>query len=102
MANIKQICTKCNKNFLIIDQEQEFLKQKGLSLPTNCPTCRQLRRLLLRGGRQLFKTKCQKCNKEIVVSFDPQKVQQSVYCKEDYEKFFMENDLIIKDPLPDI
>lgn len=102
MANIKQICTKCNKNFLIIDQEQEFLKQKGLSLPTNCPTCRQLRRLLLRGGRQLFKTKCQKCNKEIVVSFDPQKVQQSIYCKEDYEKFFMENDPIIKDPLPDI
>lgn len=102
MANIKKACAKCNKDFFIIDQEQEFLKQKGLPLPANCPTCRQIRRLSLRGGRQLFKSKCQKCGKEIVVSFDPQKVQQAIYCKEDYEKFFMENDPIIKDPLPDI
>ena len=102
MANIKQTCAKCNKEFLIIDHEQEFLKQKSLPLPTNCPTCRQIRRLSLRGGRQLFKSKCQKCGKEIIVSFDPQKVKQAIYCKEDYEKFFMENDPIIQDPLPDI
>lgn len=102
MANIKQACKKCNKDFLIIDLEQEFLKQKGLPLPANCPTCRQIRRLSLRGGRQLFRTKCQKCAKEIVVSFDPQKVKQKIFCKEDYEKFFMENDPIIKDPLPEI
>ncbi len=102
MANIKQACSKCKKDFLIIDQEQEFLTQKGLPLPANCPTCRQIRRLSLRGGRQLFKSKCQKCGKEIVVSFDPKKVQQPIYCKEDYEKFFMENDSIIQDPLPDL
>lgn len=102
MANITQTCTKCGKQFLIIDQEQQFLTQKGLSLPTQCPSCRQLRRLSLRGGRQLFKAKCQKCGKDIVVSYDPQKVKQAIYCKEDYEKFFMENDPIIKDPLPEI
>lgn len=78
------------------------MKQKGLPLPTNCPTCRQIRRLSLRGGRQLFKTRCQQCDKEIVVSFDPQKVKQKIFCKEDYEKFFMENDSIIADPLPEI
>ena len=102
MANIKKICSKCNKEFLVIDQEQEFLKQKNLPLPTNCPTCRQTRRLQLRGGRQLFRAKCQKCSKDIVVSFDPQRVKQAIYCKEDYEKFLMENDPIIKEPLPDI
>jgi transposase-like protein len=102
MTNIKKACAKCNKDFLIIDQEQEFLKQKNLSLSTDCPTCRQTRRLRLRGGRQLFKTKCQKCDKEIVVSYNPQKVRQTILCKEDYEKFFMENDPIIKDPLQDI
>lgn len=102
MASLTQTCEKCGKSFLIIDQEQEFLTQKNLPLPKNCPTCRQLRRLNLRGGRQLFKTKCQKCDKEIVVSYDPQKVKQAIYCKEDYEKFFMENDPIIEDPLPDI
>lgn len=102
MANITQVCTRCNKQFLVIDQEQAFLQQKGLAFPTQCPSCRQLRRLSLRGGRQLFKTKCQKCGKEIVVSYDPQKVKQAIYCKEDYEKFFLENDPIIKDPLPEI
>ncbi|MDO8582918.1 MAG: zinc-ribbon domain containing protein [bacterium] len=102
MANVKQTCTKCNKEFLIIDSEQEFLQQKNLPLPSNCPTCRQTRRLSLRGGRQLFKTKCQKCDKEIVTSYDPSKVKQVILCKEDYEKYFEENDPIIKDPLPNI
>ncbi len=102
MTNQTLTCAKCGNKFIVIEQEQKFLSEKNLPLPTNCPSCRQLRRLRLRGGRQLFKTKCQKCNKEIVVSFDPQKVQQPIYCKEDYEKFFMENDPIIKDPLPDV
>lgn len=102
MANITQVCTRCNKQFLVIDQEQSFLQQKGLTFPTQCPSCRQLRRLSLRGGRQLFKTKCQKCGKEIAVSYDPQKVQQAIFCKEDYEKFMIEHDPIIKEPLPDI
>ena len=102
MANITQVCTNCKKQFLIIDQEQSFLNNKGLPFPNQCPSCRQKRRLMLRGGRQLFKTRCQKCNKDIVVSFDPQKVNQPIFCKQDYEQFFMENDPIIKDPLPNI
>lgn len=102
MANITQTCSRCGKQFLIIDQEQSFLQQKSLPLPIMCPSCRQLRRLSLRGGRQLFKTKCQKCGKEIVVSYDPQKVTQQILCREDYGKYFNENDPIIKDPLPDI
>ena len=97
-----QTCNKCGKQFLIIEQEQKFLQQKGLPMPTQCPSCRQLRRLALRGGRRLFKSKCQKCGKEIVVSYDPQKVKQAIYCKEDYEKWSMENDPIIKESLPDI
>lgn len=102
MASMTQTCTKCGKQFLIIDQEQQFLGQKGSSLPTQCPSCRQLRRLSLRGGRQLLKANCQKCQKEIVVAFDPQKVKNQILCREDYEKYFMENDPIIKDPLPEI
>lgn len=102
MANITQACTKCGKQFLVIDQEQAFLKQKDLPLPKMCPSDRQLRRLTLRGGRQLFKTKCQKCGKDIVVSFDPEKAKQAIFCKDDYEKWFMENDPIITDPLPEI
>lgn len=102
MSNITQNCTKCGKPFLIIEPEQKFLQQKGLPLPTVCPSDRQLRRLHLRGVRELFKSKCQKCGKDIVVAFNPEKAKQVIYCKEDYEKFFEENDPIITDPLPEI
>ncbi|HBL51910.1 MAG TPA: hypothetical protein DDZ05_01625 [Candidatus Blackburnbacteria bacterium] len=101
MAAITQTCNKCQKQFLIIDPEQQFLKEKGLPLPLECPYCRQERRLELRGKRQLFKTTCQKCGKNIVVSYDPQKVTNMILCREDYEKHTAENDPIIADPLPE-
>ena len=102
MASITQVCKKCGKKFLIIDQEQKFLSEKNLSLPTQCPTCRQTRRLMLRGERTLYKTKCSKCGKDIVVSYDPNKTSNTILCRKDYNQYFLENDPIIKDPLPDI
>ena len=102
MANQTLTCAKCGNKFLVIEQEQKFLTEKGLPLPANCPSCRQTRRLSLRGGRQLFKSKCQKCNKDIVTAYDPNKVKQMILCKEDYEKYFEENDPIVKDPLPNV
>lgn len=102
MTNQTLTCAKCGNKFIVIEQEQNFLNEKSLPPPTRCPSCRQLRRLSLRGDRQLYKSKCQKCGKGIVVSYNPQKVKQAIYCKEDYEKWFMENDPIIKEPLPDI
>ena len=102
MPNITSTCVKCGKQFLVIEQEQAFLQKKNLPMPKNCPQCRQERRLSLRGGRQLFRTKCQQCGKDIVVAYDPTKVTNKILCKEDYQKFFVENDPIIKDPLPEI
>lgn len=103
MANITQVCTKCNRQYLIIDQEQKFLTDQNLPLPTHCPSCRQLRRLSLRGTeRALYKAKCQKCGKEIVVAFDPQKVTNAIICRQDYDQYFLENDNIIKEPLPEL
>ncbi len=94
-------CTKCSKQFWILDKEEAFLREKGFPNPTQCPACRQERRLSLRGGRALFKTKCQQCGKEIIVSYNPENVKNTILCKEDYEKYFQENDPIITDPLPD-
>ncbi|RJQ25855.1 hypothetical protein C4577_04535 [Candidatus Parcubacteria bacterium] len=103
MAAITQSCAKCGSQFLIIDQEQKFLASKNLPLPKNCPGCRQMRRLMLRGGeRRLYKTNCQQCNKEIIVAYDPQKVTNKILCKQDYDKYFLENDAIIKEPLPEV
>jgi DNA-directed RNA polymerase subunit RPC12/RpoP len=100
MAQIITDCVKCGNKFQILDSEQALLKEKGLPLPTICPPDRQLRRLKFRGGRNLFRTKCSKCGKDIIVSFDPTKVKQQILCKDDYAKYFNENDPIIKDPLP--
>lgn len=101
MASITATCAKCGKQFNIIDQEQKFLTEKGLPFPTNCPPCRQTRRLALRGGRQLFKAKCQKCGKDIITSYDPKTVKQMILCKEDYDQYTSENNPIITDPLPE-
>ncbi len=100
MPNIPQPCQRCQKTFLVIDQEQEFLRKKELPSPVWCPACRQLRRLSLRGGRQLFRTKCQQCQKDIVVSYDPTTVKNPILCREDYDKYFNEHDPIITEPLP--
>ncbi len=102
MAAITQACAKCNKQFLIIDQEQKFLSEKNLALPARCPSCRQTRRLMLRGdARALFKTTCQKCNKEIIVSYDPKRVRNNIFCKQDYERYLSENDVLLNEPLPE-
>lgn len=101
MAAITHICKTCGKHFLVIDREQKFLNEKGLPLPSQCPSCRQTRRLKLRGGRTLFKTRCHKCHKDIIVSYDPATVRNKILCKEDYEQYFLENDPIITDPLPE-
>lgn len=100
MAAITQTCTKCGKQFLVIDAEQQFLAERGIPNPTICPTDRQARRLELRGKRELFKTKCSQCGKDIVVSYDPAGVKTSILCKEDYEKYFEQNDPLINEPLP--
>jgi CxxC-x17-CxxC domain-containing protein len=101
MENKTATCTKCQRQFNIIPAEQEFLQKKGLSLPTWCPGCRQQRRLSLRGQRQLYKAKCGKCGADIVTSFDPKTTKQPIYCRRDYEQYFVENDTIVSDPLPE-
>jgi formylmethanofuran dehydrogenase subunit E len=55
-----------------------------------------------RGERTLYKSKCSKCGKDIVVSYDPKKTSNTILCRKDYNEYFLENDPIIKDPLPDI
>lgn len=101
MVAITQTCSKCQRQFLIIDQEQKFLHDKNLPNPTMCFSCRQERRLALRSERNLYKTNCQKCGKQIIVAFNPSQVQNPIYCKSDIDKYFMENDSIILDPLPE-
>lgn len=96
-----QTCTNCQKQFLVIEKEQKFLMERGLPLPTNCPSCRQTRRLKLRGERVLYKATCAKCAKVIIVTFDPKTAPNQILCRSDYQQYFLENDPIINEPLPE-
>ncbi|MBU0619237.1 zinc-ribbon domain-containing protein [Patescibacteria group bacterium] len=100
MADIKKKCSQCNKDFLVVEPEQKFLKKKGLPLPENCPTCRQARRLALRSQRKLIRAQCDQCNKEFVTTLDPSS-KQKVYCRECYQDYYNKVDPIITDPLPE-
>lgn len=94
MVDITQTCTTCGKNFLIIPQEQEFLKKKNLPLPQLCPTDRQARRLATRGERTLYKTTCQQCGAQTITSYDPAKATSKILCKKCYLDFFEKNELV--------
>lgn len=97
MAEVRQKCKKCGREFLIISQEQKFLKDQGLPFPKNCPTCRQQRRLSLRGSRRLFRTKCQQCGRSIIVSYNPEELKSQILCQTCYNKYMEKTDLLIKE-----
>ncbi len=97
MQPIKATCKMCGSEFWIIPQEQQFLQQMNLPHPTNCPGCRQERRLKDRGERKLYKTTCQNCNKNIIVSYNPQKETRKILCKVCYLDYFEKNPILISD-----
>lgn len=91
---IKTQCEKCNSEFLIINKEIDFYKEKDFPLPKQCPKCRLERRIALRNKKELFGYNCDKCGKDIVIAFDPP-TDQEVYCKECFQAFLQANDCIV-------
>lgn len=90
----KRNCAKCQKEFIIIDQEINFYKDKDYPLPKNCPSCRQKNRMARRNERELYGYECDNCSKQIVVAFDPSGDQQ-IFCKKCYQEYMESNDCII-------
>lgn len=95
MENIKKVCVSCQKEFLVVTQEQEFLAKMGLPHPVKCPPCRQEARLKLRGERRLYRTTCQKCNKSIIVTYDPAKETRQIFCKECYLDYLEKQEITL-------
>lgn len=91
----KKTCKGCGKEFLVIVQEQKFLAKIGLPLPAKCPTCRQIDRLKARGERKLYRTTCQKCGKNIIVTHDPAKEKSQILCKKCYLDYFEKEKILL-------
>lgn len=92
--SLKRKCSNCKEDFLIIEQEEAFYREKDFPLPTECPKCRFKRRMLTRHEREFYAYNCDKCKKDILVAFKPPKGQQ-IYCKECFQKYMQENDCIL-------
>jgi CxxC-x17-CxxC domain-containing protein len=90
----KRNCSKCNEEFLVIDQEEKFYQEKDLPLPEMCPKHRRERRISDRHERELYGYNCDNCKKSIVVAFNPP-ADWTIYCKDCYQKYYSTNDCIL-------
>lgn len=81
------ICTDCNKNYNIVQDEWAFLKKENIPLPRKCPNCRYKRRFNLRPVRKLWHGKCKNtgCNNEFETTYSPNRVEK-VFCESCYNK----------------
>lgn len=76
-------CEKCSKNYKIIQLELDFYRDKGFSLPRECPDCRYKRRQALRNPRVLWQRNCDKCGKGVKSTYSSDR-EEMVYCEECY------------------
>lgn len=72
-------CTQCSKTFRIDDQDVSFYKKIAVPEPTQCPVCRQQRRLVWRNERNFYPRTCDMCHTKIISAYSPQ-VERPVYC----------------------
>lgn len=86
MPSERKTCTTCAKDFLVLEQEQVFLKKKELPMPVECPKCRQDKRLALRNERNLYKRPCNKCGQGMISPYAPES-PYTVYCQKCYYEY---------------
>ena len=69
--------------YRILPQELEFYRKMNLPLPRLCPDCRHYERIKQRNPLKLYKRKCDKCGKEILTTYSPDR-PEIVYCEKCY------------------
>jgi len=81
------VCTKCNKNYRIIENELAFYKRMVIPIPRNCPECRHVKRFKNRGPNRLWHRKCMKagCQNEFETSYAPDR-PEIIYCEDCYKQ----------------
>ncbi|MEK7524498.1 MAG: hypothetical protein AAB588_05735 [Patescibacteria group bacterium] len=75
-------CT-CGKSFKIIPQELKFYRQLSIPIPSLCPSCRHIPRMLRRNPPKLWQRACSNCHQEILTSYAPDR-PETVYCERCY------------------
>ena len=79
-------CQNCKNNFTIEPDDFGFYEKIGVPLPTFCPECRYIRRLLDRNEYNLYRRKCDATGKNIISIYRqemPFPVYEQEYWKSD-------------------
>lgn len=85
---MEKICTKCNTNFTVDQDDQSFYQKMQVPIPNVCPDCRFMMRSLFRNETNLYSgRKCDLCSKSIVTMYNP-KLPYTIYC---YDCFYSEH-----------
>ncbi len=70
---MENICNVCNQHFEIQPDDTMFYERIGVPVPRSCPFCRARHRLAFRNERSFYKRKCDRCGKESVSMYSPNK-----------------------------
>ncbi|MEK7507493.1 MAG: hypothetical protein AAB602_00200 [Patescibacteria group bacterium] len=82
-----KICGQCKNQFTIEPDDFGFYEKFGVPPPQMCPLCRAQRRLAFRNERVFYKRPCDKCKKDVVSMYSPNK-PYPVWC---YECWFADD-----------
>ena len=74
-----RICRNCKTEFTIYPDDQAYYQKIGVQEPRMCPQCRAQRRLAFRNERVFYKKKCDKCKKDTISMYSPNK-PYTVWC----------------------
>lgn len=72
-------CQNCKSRFSIAPDDFAFYKKIGTPAPQMCPLCRAQRRLAFRNERVFYKRKCDRCKREVISMYSPNK-SYTVWC----------------------
>jgi hypothetical protein len=84
MNSETRTCQNCKNQFVIEPEDFDFYKKIDVPAPTWCPDCRNLRRMLWREERALYRGACKLCGKAIITIHAPDG-PFTVYCRECYK-----------------
>lgn len=72
-------CKKCQTDFISTSDDISFYQKIGVVHPDLCPLCRAQLRLSFRNERVFYKRACDKCKKDVISMYSPNK-PDIVYC----------------------
>lgn len=78
-------CVSCGKGFKITKGEVGLYKKLTLTLPENCPKCREKRRFSLVNMPHIRDTQCDKCDLKIQ-TMHPEGKKRVIYCEKCYQQ----------------